>query len=230
MRPWRSSLVWHDIWCSSPAGGNFCTGSVISRGLVLTAAHCVPSGVDYKLIEFDALRQPLFRDVALVVTHPLFDLKAMLAHRVTADVALLKLAAPLPPNYVPAPLMRQGKLAVPGQSFLLAGYGVSVPGNGRTGGIARTAVLVATGRPGSVQLRLVDPTTKGDRAGLGACTGDSGAPVFEEVSGRLFIHGVVSWSTGPKKGAGCGGLTGVTPLGRYHGWIIDMAKVLGVSL
>jgi Trypsin len=133
--------------------GNFCTGTVISRGLVLTAAHCVPSGVDYKLVEFDALRQPLFRDVALVVTHPQFDLTAMLAHRVTADVALLKLAEPLPPNYVPAPIMRERRLAVPGQSFLLAGYGVSVPGNGRTSGVARTAVLVATGRPGSVQLR-----------------------------------------------------------------------------
>jgi hypothetical protein len=210
--------------------GNFCTGSVISRDFVMTAAHCLRSGVDYKLVELDALRQPLFRDVALVVTHPHFDLKAMLAHRVTADVALLKLAAPLPPYYVPASLMRDGKLAVPGQSFLLAGYGVSVPGDGRTGGVARMAALVATGRPGSLQLRLVDPATNGDRAGLGACTGDSGAPVFEEVSGRLFIHGVVSWATGPKKGAGCGGLTGVTPLARYRAWIIDMAKELGASL
>src|SRR5918997_2443517 len=81
------------------ARGNFCTGTAIARDLVLTAAHCVPSGADYKLIEFDSLRQPTFRDVALVIAHPQFDLKAMVAHRVTADVALLKLAAPLSPAY-----------------------------------------------------------------------------------------------------------------------------------
>jgi hypothetical protein len=212
------------------ARGNFCTGTAIARDLVLTAAHCVPPGADYKLIEFDSLRQPTFRDVALVVAHPQFDLKAMLAHRVTADVALLKLAAPLSPAYAPAPLMGERKPIAPGEKFLLAGYGVSVRGEGRSGGTARAATLVATGQPGSLQLRLVDPASKGEREGLGACTGDSGAPVFQQVDGRLFVIGVVSWSTGPKNSAGCGGLTGVTPLARYRTWIVETAGELGATL
>jgi secreted trypsin-like serine protease len=53
-----------------------------------------------------------------------------------------------------------------------------------------------------LQIRLFDPKTKGDRPGLGACTGDSGAPVLRDVDGRLSVIGVVSWSTGPKLGAG----------------------------
>jgi hypothetical protein len=210
--------------------GNFCTGTAIGRDLVLTAAHCVPSGADYKLIEFDSLRQPTFRDVALVVAHPQFDLKSMLAHRVSADVALLKLAAPLSPAYAPAPLLGERKPIAVGEQFLLAGFGVSVRGEGRSGGSARAATLAATGQPGSLQLRLVDPATKGERPGLGACTGDSGAPVFQEVEGRLFILGVVSWSTGPNNSAGCGGLTGVTPLARYRGWILETAGKLGTKL
>ena len=38
--------------------GNSCTGIAVARDLVLTAAHCVPPGADYKLVEFDAQRQP----------------------------------------------------------------------------------------------------------------------------------------------------------------------------
>jgi hypothetical protein len=210
--------------------GNFCTGTVIARDLVLTAAHCVPPGADYKLIEFDSLRQPSFRDIALVVPHPQFELKAMLAHRVSADLALLKLATPLGPAYTPAPLMGERKPIAPGDKFLLAGYGVSVRGDGRSGGTARAATLIATGQPGSLQLRLVDPLTRGERPGIGACTGDSGAPVLQDIAGRLFLVGVVSWSTGPNNAAGCGGLTGVSPLARYRQWIVETAEKLRAEL
>jgi len=96
--------------------------------------------------------------------------------------------------------------------------------------VARTAALIATGQPGTLQIRLLDPATKGERAGLGACTGDSGAPVFRDIEGQLMVIGVVSWSTGPKLAAGCGGLTGVTPLVRYRDWIVQAAGKLGSPL
>jgi secreted trypsin-like serine protease len=73
----------------------------------------------------------------------------------------------------------------------------------------------------------VDPNTQNQRAGLGACTGDSGSPVFVNVEGALAVMGLVSWSTGPKNSDGCGGLTGVTPLTRYRGWVVDQAKRMG---
>src|SRR4029077_12170835 len=37
--------------------GTFCSGVALARDLVLTAAHCVLPGADYKLVEFDAARQ-----------------------------------------------------------------------------------------------------------------------------------------------------------------------------
>src|ERR1700734_2531306 len=76
--------------------GTTCTGVAIARDLVLTAGHCVLPGADYKLMEFDAGGDPHLRDVASIARHPRFDLAALLAHRATADVALLKLAMPLP--------------------------------------------------------------------------------------------------------------------------------------
>jgi hypothetical protein len=212
------------------SGGTTCTGVAISRDLVLTAGHCVLPGADYKLMEFDAAHNPTLRDVASIARHPQFDLATLLAHRATADVALLKLATPLPATFAPAPLAAADRAVAVGDAFLVAGYGLATRGDGRSGGTVRAATLVATGQPGTLQVRLFDPKTKGETAGLGACTGDSGAPVFDAGGGRLAIIGVVSWSTGPKLGAGCGGLTGVTPLTRYRAWIVETAGKLGSAL
>src|SRR5215831_2189990 len=84
--------------------GNSCSGVAIARDVVLTAAHCVLPGADYKLVTFDAAHQPQLNDVATIARHPQFQLATLLAHRATADVAVLKLAAALPLALAPAPL------------------------------------------------------------------------------------------------------------------------------
>ena len=111
---------------------------------------------------------------------------------------------------------------------MVAGYGVARSGDGSSGGTLRTAVLTATGQPGSLQVRLIDSAASAT-GGLGACTGDSGAPVFA-VGGPQALIDLVSWSTGPGMAAGCGGLTGVTPLMRYRSWIVDQAARFGTAL
>jgi hypothetical protein len=141
---------------------------------------------------------------------------------------LLKLAAPF--ATAPATLSPAGSTVAVGDRLVVVGYGLATPGDGKSGGTVRAATLVATGQPGTLQVRLVDPATKGERAGLGACTGDSGAPVFRESGGRLSVIGVVSWSTGANNSDGCGGLTGVTPLVRYRDWIVQTAGKLGAPL
>ena len=55
-------------------------------------------------------------------------------------------------------------------------------------------------------------------------TGDSGAPAYDG-EGPLVI-GIVSWSTAPGDEAGCGGLTGLTPLLSYRDWIVETARRL----
>src|SRR5438067_5514704 len=46
--------------------GTFCSGVALTRDLVLTAAHCVLAGAGYKLVEFDAARQPVLKDLGAI--------------------------------------------------------------------------------------------------------------------------------------------------------------------
>ncbi len=210
------------------SGGNFCTGVAIAHDLVLTAAHCIHAGDSYKLVELDADGKPILKDTVAIARHPQFNLKTMLAHRATADIALIKLKEPLSAR--PAPLLPPRPRVVVGEHFVVHGYGASVRGDGNSAGRLREATLAATGQPGNLQLRLVDPAGGGVRAGLGACTGDSGAPVYQETPAGLAVIGVVSWSTGPNGEDGCGGLTGVTPLELYYPWIVQQSQKFNSSV
>jgi secreted trypsin-like serine protease len=205
--------------------GNFCTGSLIAPKLVLTVAHCVQPGADYKIVDRGADGQPQLLNVRTVAIHPSFNMQAMQSHRATADVALLQLEIPLKGKST----VTVGAPNIPievGSRFTIAGIGVTVRGDGKSGGTTRVAGLVATGQPGTLQIRLVDPVTNG----IGACTGDSGGPVFEDRPNGAVLVGVISWSTGPNGAAGCGGLTGVTPLTLYRDWIVLTARSWGAVL
>jgi hypothetical protein len=206
--------------------GNSCTGAVIAPDIVLTGAHCVVPGFDYKWVEFHGSDTPTLRDIATIARHPEFNHKAYLSSRATADVALIKLPQPLPARFAPTVLSRAPKAPAVGDRLLVAGYGVTVPDDGTSGGKIRSALLTVTGKPGTLQVRLVDPASKNAAPGLGACEGDSGAPVFDTTGAAPTVVGVVSWTTEPRNEDGCGGLTGVTPLVRYRAWLLDTAARL----
>jgi secreted trypsin-like serine protease len=206
----------------------FCSGIAIAPDLVLTAAHCVPPGSTYKLYELTHDRKVILKDVRAIARHPQFSMKNYQVHLATADVALVKLAAALP--VAPAPLLAPRPRVAVGERFMVRGYGAAIEGDPKSAGNLRQATLAATGKPGNLQLRLVDPAGGGTRQGLGACEGDSGAPVYQENGGALALYGLVSWSTGPNAGDGCGGLTGVTPLELYRPWIVEQVRKMGSNI
>src|SRR6202022_3723914 len=155
--------------------------------------HCVLANGKYQLVTFEG-RQASVRDVARVVPHPQFSLQT----GEFQDLALVKLAASPPPNLRPAPLSDRRAPASFGDRFIVAGFGVATKGQTKSAGTLRMAALVATDRPSSQQLTLVDPKKLGEAPGLGVCNGDSGGPVFDERN--LTLVGIISWS-GPHAGS-----------------------------
>jgi secreted trypsin-like serine protease len=200
------------------ARGDLCTGTALTRDLVLTAAHCVTAPIDYQV---KAYQSGLSIAVRSIARHPGFNFANYAASRATADLALLKLSGPLPDIVAPASLAASRRVAA-GETLTIAGFGVTAAGTPRGLGQPRMAALTVTGKPGSLQIRLYDGAARGQRIGLGACTGDSGAPAFDGDK----VIGVVSWSTAPGDEEGCGGLTGVTPLLNYRDWIMQTASKL----
>ncbi len=208
--------------------GTVCSGSLIAPNVVLTAGHCIAPQTTYRVLDYTT-QPPRLLIAQKAVNHPQFNLQTMLAHRATADVALLLLPSAVP-SKTPALLGTLTDPVAPGARFTIAGIGVTRSGGDDGIGTIRAASLVATGQPGRFQLRLVDPATNNASNGLGACTGDSGAPVFQDQGDRTVIIGVVSWSTGTHNSAGCGGLTGVTPLTIYRDWILQTVRGWGVAI
>src|SRR5690606_11584303 len=158
---------------------------------------CVEPQSDYAVVIFEQ-GGPRVVPVVRVELHPRFDPAHFKTRKPTPDIALVKIAMPLPPHYDPAfiqPVPPQPRVR---EYFTPASYGVTEEGNGKTAGRLHTAVLPAIGNTidstGVIMVRLSE---RGKEAG--ACTGDSGGPVFR--GGGLAA--VIGWSTG-NEGRSCG--------------------------
>ena len=121
------------------SSGTACTATAIGRDLLLTAAHCVQPGSDYKLVGSEPGQPPILKAVARIARHPQFDMQRLLGHLATADVALIKLAEPLPAQIPLARIGGETETINVGETLVVAGYGVTVRGDGRTGGTVRAA-------------------------------------------------------------------------------------------
>jgi hypothetical protein len=204
--------------------GTYCTGVVLARDIVLTAAHCTSDGGGLTVFRSADAGAAGYKVIAVVI-HPQYDAWSHARSQASADLALLKVEPPLG-DARPVPI--RGRVPLPGERFVVAGFGAARPRSLAGLGILQTASLVAIGQPSSLQLRLADPASQGGAvSGLGACDGDSGGPVLERSGGRFFLIGVVSWSNGPSMSAGCGGVTGATPLARHREWVVKTARQMG---
>lgn len=192
---------------------SFCTATAISRDLVLTAGHCAEPGTRYAVQFRSAAGVRQLGQSATIERPPQFKMGPS-GLSTSADLALVKLAGPLPSRIGTAALGLASPAVWPGDLVLMVGGGIPFPGLRETG-VNRTALLVAVGPYLRLQMLLNDPLRKH----VGACAGDSGSPVFDIKNAGAKVVGVVSWAGGPGNTKGCGGLTGATPLAPYRAWI-----------
>lgn len=200
--------------------GQDCSGTLIARDLVLTAGHCVAGGGDFS-ISTGAGSIP----VSQVVLHPAFRTDTYQTRRPSPDMAILKLAAPVPRHLRPARLASDRAFPPRGTAFVIAGFGESIEGDRRIGTL-RAVRLVSAGTTGGIMLRLTPPRDAGP---AGSCTGDSGGSAYRSEDGGLVLHGVIAWAGG-KDGRNCGLVTGIVLVALQLDWIRATAKRLGSSV
>ena len=197
------------------SAAGFCTGIVIGPTYVLTAAHCVPEGADVRIHYRDREGAPVLVPVAGIVRHPGYHADAIAKRERSIDLAVITIAQPLPDRFSAATIADPGAVTA-GTIFRIVGFGVMREGDGKSSGQLREAALVTRRPLSSVLLWTEDPLHRG----LGACTGDSGGPVFEAAGDAVVA--LTLWATGTGA-AQCGAVTQALWLAPYREWIREAA-------
>lgn len=202
------------VACSDPNGlrrhvvrivssdGTVCSGTIVGSRKIVTAAHCFTStdASRYQIMVLDHNFTEHWVRVSSIRVHPQFNRRGLERQTQLNDIAVVNAAAALPGDMAVAPVASgsvQGEVTAVGF------------GTGFRGRDLRQVELQAGSRQmsptGSQILTSIDG---------GACSGDSGGPIFRKNGKGFVLVGVISWTSGA-----CGAMTAVTPVGRYRGFI-----------
>lgn len=183
-----------------------CTGSVLSRTRVLTAAHC-SVGFPYGYTEVIAGRSNLATQgsgfvarVAGAWTHQGYNLEAQFDDPTLPpvdDVTVLTLKDTLPAVYTPVTLADQGvDDPAGGTAATIVGYGVADPDDDKTGILRAGNVEIATDATCDEEWGSDFDPNRMMCAGLpnvDTCFGDSGGPIFTGAAGSRVQVGITDW-------------------------------------
>ena len=170
------------------------------------------------------------QDVRNVAIHPGFSMQAMTAHRATADVALAAARCAA---------QGQGRIVARHAAIFRSWPAAASPSPASASPSAATAraaapfASLAWSRPASparCKFAWSIPWARARATGSAPAPAIPAARCSKTSQGGPAIVGVVSWSTGPNGAAGCGGMTGVTPLTLYRDWILQTARQWGSAL
>jgi hypothetical protein len=196
----------------STVGLNGCTGTIIARDLILTAAHCYENSLQggYVLfgIQFNGRDRKIINIAGSTVNRAYTD-----PHN---DVAMLKLASDIPAGYQPVKLLPSSIPLNPGDVVRQAGYGSDNRPN--SFGTLRTvdSRYVGQTRQGGLSVR---------NGATAACSGDSGGPLYVQKNGEWYTAGITSTAYMDAQRRCIGG-NEYASVSQNYTMILDMARKL----
>ena len=199
----------YTIAVGSPKGR--CTGVVLAQNIVLTAAHCILPGEKFWVGDTvgggsQTLSPSRLSAVDEIVPHPLWSRK----DAGSPDLAILKLATPLPDRFIPATL--GARHLAEGDNLIAAGYGKASADETKPPLVLRAVLLQVTR---AVRGWAILTSIGEDRAG--GAPGDSGGPLFAYRGMHALVGLIVSVSD--KR-------TRAVALAAHYGWIKETQERL----
>jgi len=198
--PWQISLQYK-------SGSKFyhtCGGSLIQRGWVMTAAHCVDRTRTWRVIlgehdlYSDSGREQIL-SVSNVYIHPKWDSNSV---SLGNDVALLRLSTPATLNsYVQlASLPPSGQILPHNNLCYITGWGRTATGGSLSAQLKQAYLPVVDHKtctsPAWWGSTIKTTMVCAGGAAEAGCNGDSGGPLNCQVNGKYYVHGIASFVSG----------------------------------
>ena len=197
-----------------------CTGTMVSKDIVLTAAHCVVLANGRQLVfargtNLEDTRKLKVIPIAATYVHPAFVLKPLDASVPMNDIAVVVLARAADGVNPPAWTLSDTQLPTVGSLWSIVGFGPSLVGASDNATVENAAV---------VSISAVSSTefTIGLWSGPQPCFGDSGGPAYPATGARA-VGGIASRGV-VETDAMCEHGTIYTRTDAYSDWIQSVIK------
>lgn len=214
---------------------NVCSGVLVAKNLVATAAHCVKSDlIDLTDLESNAsfihfsgnsseTPPDFIRRIVEIKTHPEYNPRKSAN---LYDIAWIKFVGDVPSGYEPASVLRNMDIIPENAAMIYTGHGLRE--NEYSGNIRLKSF-------GIYKPNVEDPQrmhgvfmSKIKTSGIGPCSGDSGGPAFVKHNNRWYVAGVLSGTFFVRNAEiGCGrGYLTHNSLVYYGSWIESTSGIL----